>query len=56
MRGDEWNMGTKGTRNIYKEQRIGIFVDVQNMYYSAKYLHKAKANFKAILDEAVKGR
>lgn len=49
-------MSTKRTRNIYKEQRIGIFVDVQNMYYSAKYLHKAKANFKAILEEAIKGR
>jgi len=49
-------MSTKRIQNIYKEQRIGIFVDVQNMYYSAKYLHKAKANFKAILKEAVRGR
>ena len=49
-------MSAKTIQNIYKEQRIGIFVDVQNMYYSAKYLHKAKANFKAILKEAVRGR
>ena len=49
-------MSTKGTRNIYKEQRIGIFVDVQNMYYSARNIYKAKVNFKTILKEAVKGR
>ncbi len=41
---------------INKEQRIGIFVDVQNMYYSARNLYKAKVNFKSILNEAVKGR
>jgi len=29
---------------------------VQNMYYSAKNLYKAKVNFKALLQEAVKGR
>ncbi len=49
-------MKNKAKPNLYKEQRIGIFVDVQNMYYSAKYLHKAKANFRAILEEAIKGR
>lgn len=41
---------------MYKEQRIGVFVDVQNMYYSARYLYKAKVNFKAILKEAVRER
>jgi len=56
LRGDELNMSTKEIKNIYKEQRIGIFVDVQNLYYSAKFLHKAKANFRAILEEAIKGR
>ena len=39
-----------------KAQRVGVFVDVQNLYYSAKHLHDAKVNFKALLDEAVKGR
>ncbi|MBW2999627.1 NYN domain-containing protein [Candidatus Woesearchaeota archaeon] len=34
-------------------QRVGVFVDVQNMYYSAKNLYKAKVNFNAILREAV---
>lgn len=37
-------------------QRIGIFVDVQNMYYSAKHLYSAKVNFAQILKTAVAGR
>lgn len=39
-----------------KEQRVGVFVDVQNMYYSAKQLYGTKVNFSAILQEAVAGR
>jgi len=35
---------------------VGVFVDVQNMYYSSKNLYKKKVNFKEILKEAVKGR
>ncbi len=42
--------------NKPKYQRVGVFVDVQNMYYSAKNLYKSKVNFKAILTEAVAGR
>lgn len=49
-------MTKKTVCNMYKEQRIGVFVDVQNMYYSARYLYKAKVNFKAILREAVRER
>ena len=37
-------------------QRIGVFVDVQNMYYSAKHLYKCKVNFKTILKEAMADR
>ena len=37
-------------------QRIGVFVDVQNMYYSAKNLYKAKVNFVKILEDALAGR
>lgn len=40
----------------HKGQRVGVFVDVQNMYYSAKYLYSAKVNFKEVLKEAVKSR
>src|SRR3990167_8657038 len=41
---------------IKREQRVGVFVDVQNMYYSAKNLYNAKVNFANILREAVMGR
>jgi len=38
------------------EQRVGVFVDVQNMYYSAKNLYDRHVNFANILEEAVAGR
>ena len=41
---------------INKEQRVGVFVDVQNLYYSAKNLYKAKVNFAYVLRDAVRGR
>lgn len=37
-------------------QRVGVFVDVQNLYYSAKALYGHKVNFDEILKEAVSGR
>lgn len=40
----------------YKEQRVGVFIDVQNMYYSAKNLFNAKVNFGNILETAVGNR
>lgn len=40
----------------HKEQRIGVLVDVSNMYHSAKNLFKRRVNFKEILKEAVAGR
>ena len=40
----------------FKDQRVGVFVDVQNMYYSAKNLYNAKVNFAQILKAAVKDR
>ena len=39
-----------------KEQRVGVFVDVQNMYYSARAIYNEKVNFKEILKDAVRGR
>ncbi|MBL7054339.1 NYN domain-containing protein [Candidatus Woesearchaeota archaeon] len=41
---------------IKKEQRLGVFVDVQNMYYSARNLYNSKVNFGQILKEAVNDR
>ncbi|MEI6144766.1 MAG: NYN domain-containing protein [Candidatus Berkelbacteria bacterium] len=37
-------------------QRVGVFVDVQNMYYSAKNLYNKKVNFGKILQLASQGR
>ena len=49
-------MTKKAVVNLYKEQRVGVFVDVQNLYYSARNVYKSKVDFRAILKEAVKGR
>lgn len=38
------------------EQRVGVLVDIQNLYYSAKVLYGKKVNFKKVLEEAVSGR
>lgn len=37
-------------------QRVGVFIDTQNLYHSAKHLYKARVNFGKILEEAVGGR
>lgn len=40
----------------YAHQRVGIFLDVQNLYYSAKALHKSRVNFDEILRIATGNR
>lgn len=40
----------------FPEQRVGVLVDIQNMYYSARVLYNKKTNFKEILNSAVGGR
>src|SRR3990172_14191 len=40
----------------HKEQRVGVFIDTQNLYHSAKNLYRRKVNFGAILKDAVAGR
>lgn len=39
-----------------KEQRVGIFIDVQNLYHSAKNLYKARVNFKELVKSLLAGR
>jgi len=39
-----------------KEQRVGVLVDIQNLYYSAKAIHGKKVNFGKVLEEAIAGR
>lgn len=40
----------------FPQQRVGVFIDIQNMYYSARALYSQKVNFKGVLDGAVAGR
>ncbi len=38
------------------DQRVGVFVDVQNLYYSARNMYNARVKFNEILDAAVGDR
>lgn len=40
----------------HKDQRVGVFIDIQNLYHSAKNLYGARVNFKELLKEAVANR
>lgn len=40
----------------HKEQRVGVFIDTQNLYHSARNLYKGRVNFGAVLRDAVAGR
>lgn len=40
----------------HPEQRVGVFIDTQNVYHSAKNLYHARANFGNILKDSVAGR
>ncbi|MCA9397687.1 NYN domain-containing protein [candidate division WWE3 bacterium] len=44
------------TYGQHPDQRVGIFVDVQNMYYSAKNLYDKKVNYATILKNGVSKR
>ncbi len=39
-----------------KDQRVGVFIDTQNLYHSAKNLYKARVNFGNIVKDAVGDR
>jgi len=41
---------------IHKSQRVGIFIDVQNLYHSAKHLYSARVNYRELIKELVAGR
>lgn len=40
----------------HKEQRVGIFIDTQNLYHSAKNLYGARVNFGQIVKDGLAGR
>ncbi len=41
---------------IHDNQKVGVYVDVQNMYYSAKNLYDSKVDFDKLLNSAVMNR
>ncbi len=40
----------------YKNQRVAIFIDVQNLYHSARAIYQRRVNFKELLETAVGDR
>ncbi len=40
----------------HKDQRVGVLIDAQNLYHSAKHLYSAKVNFGAVVKNAVADR
>ena len=40
----------------HPSQRVGIFIDTQNLYHSARNLYDARVNFEALLKEVVSKR
>jgi len=40
----------------HPSQRVGVFIDTQNLYHSAKNLYNARVNFGEVMKEAVAGR
>ncbi len=40
----------------HKEQRVGIFIDAQNLYHTAKNLYKARVNFGKVVEDGLSGR
>ena len=39
-----------------KEQRVGVYIDTQNLYHTGKNLYRSKVNFGKIVEEALGGR
>src|SRR3989344_7134355 len=40
----------------HKEQRVGVFIDTQNLYHSAKNLYNARVTFGQVVKDALAGR
>lgn len=43
-------------KKIYLNQRVAVFLDVQNLYYSARDTFNRKVDFEKILEKIVSGR
>ena len=40
----------------HKNQRVGIFIDTQNLYHSAKNIYNSKVNFGQVVKDGLAGR
>lgn len=40
----------------HKNQRVGVFIDTQNLYHSAKNIYGAKVNFGQVVKDGLAGR
>lgn len=48
--------GGEKARPIHVHQRVAVFVDELNMYWSAKSLYQKKVNYQALLEKIASGR
>lgn len=46
----------KATSPSFENQRVGIFVDAQNLYHSAKNLYRGRVNYAELIRHLVGGR
>ncbi len=49
-------MTTDSCEKSHRAQRVGVFIDVQNVYHSAKNLYNSRVNFKELLKTLVAER
>jgi len=49
-------MATDANEKSHPSQRVGVFVDVQNIYHSAKNLFNSRVNFKELLRNVIADR
>ncbi len=42
-----------GSSPKYKNQRVAVFIDVQNLYHSARAIYQKRVNFKELLSDSV---
>ena len=42
--------------SLHPAQRVGVFIDTQNLYHSARSLFHSHVNYRALVDNAVSGR
>jgi len=43
-------------KNQHKDQRVGIFIDIQNLYHSAKNIYHSRVNYKELVKSLVGNR